>query len=237
MLEERREGLFVVFEGIDGSGTSSNVIELVRLLEELDKYQDVIRTHEPWRKQEIKEILEKDTDVYSNAEEILYFLLGDRTDHTYEIIKPNLLAGAVVGCSRYKMSTCAFQQAQGIPLNRLLKLHEHRGIIKPDLTFFLDVEKENAARRFKDRKKREKFEKDPEFVDKVIANYRELIELSKKDESLFGRVETIDANKPLEEVVKAIRNIFVPFYERWKGINFQYTDILVYNQKWAKSRQ
>jgi dTMP kinase len=215
MITEKR-GLFIVFEGIDGSGTSTQVLELMKKIEDLDKYQDVIRTHEPWKNKRIKEILEQDKDVYSNAEELAHLYIGDRTDHSYTLILPNLLARAIILCSRYKISTCAFQWAQGMPLIKLLQMHEHRGILVPDVTFFLDVNREVAAQRMKERASQEKFERNAEFIDRVITNYRKLTEISEKYPQLFGRIIRIDANANLNEVTKEVFERFLPIYQEWK---------------------
>jgi dTMP kinase len=230
-------GLFVVFEGIDGSGEDTQLDILYKKIKKWDKYQDVSATHEPWRNKEIKRKLETDKDAYSDAEEMTELYIGDRTDHTYIRILPNLAHEGIVLCSRYKMSTCAFQQAQGIPLDRLLKMHGHRGIIRPDITFFLDVEREVAAKRIKSREKQEKFERDSEFIDRVIANYRSLYELSKTDIDLFGRVIKIDGNPDIDTVAGSIEKVFLPFYREWKGLDFHPSDFIRSYQIWQQSQR
>ena len=207
---ESQRGLFIVFEGIDGSGGDTQLKMLLDRIKKGNKYQDVLATHEPWKNGRIKEMLEKDRDAYSNAEEISLLYVGDRTEHSYEIIKPNLNAGVFVLSSRYKMSTCAFQQAQGVPLEALLKMHENRGILTPDITFYLDVSREVAAGRMKKRgDPPEKFERDPGFIDRVIENYRNLYQMSLRDQSLFGRVAGTDGNRAMEEVSEAVYRAFL----------------------------
>ena len=208
-----KRGLFVVFEGIDGSGTSTHVHELTRKIENLDKYRDVLRTHEPWRSGEIKRKLQNDRDAYSEPDEITQLFIGDRIEHSYTLIKPNLDARVIVLCSRYKMSTCAFQQAQGMLLNKLLYMHENRGILTPDLTFFLDVPREVAEERLKERKSCEKFESDNDFINKVIENYKELVELSQTNLYPFGKVIRIDGNRSTEAVTSEIYEKFLGLYK------------------------
>lgn len=220
------EGIFIDFEGIDGSGTSTQVHGLTKKIELLDKYQDVLRTHEPWKSEDIKRKLKEDKDAYCDPEETAQLFVEDRVNHSYILINPNLKAGAIVISSRYKMSTCAFQWTQGVPLERLLKMHQHRGILIPDLTFFLDVKREVAAGRIKERKKSEKFERDADFIDKVIENYRKLIHISKKYPDLFGRVIRIDGNQSIERVEEEVYSVFLPFYREWRGLDFYYSDIL-----------
>lgn len=222
-------GLFIVFEGIDGSGTSTQVHQLSQRVEELDKYQDIIRTHEPWKSKEIKKKLEEDKDAYSGAEEMSQLYIADRVDHSYKLIDTNLSAGVMVIDSRYKASTCAFQQAQGVPLEKLLRMHEHRGILTPDITFLLDVSREVASKRMKDRIRSEKFERDAGFIDKVISNYREIVRISEEDSKLFGTVLRIDAEKSLEEVSENVYQEFLKVYRKWKGLDVNYFDYF-YNQ-------
>ena len=209
----QRRGLFIVFEGIDGSGTSTHVHELDEKIEELDKYQDVLRTHEPWRNKEIIKKLQEDSEVYSDGLEMAELYIDDRVKHVRRVISPAKKAGMIVLCSRYKMSTCSFQWAQGVPLHQLLSMHEDRGLLTPDLTFFLDVPKKVAQERIrKNRKKLEKFEKNSEFIDKLINNYEVLVQMSKADPRIFGKVIRINNNREIEDVAEHIYQEFLKIY-------------------------
>jgi dTMP kinase len=206
------KGRFIVFEGIDGSGEDTQLDLLYKTIKSWNKYQHVLATHEPTgNATEIKRKLKYDNDAYSSGEEMALLFVEDRTQHSYEIIKPCLEKGIDVLCSRYKMSTCAFQQTQGVPLDKLLEIHKHRGILIPDLTFFLDVDGKTAEQRiFKRGEEIEKFEK-IDFLDRVNLNYRNLYELSKSDKSLFGYVIKIDGNRSIKEVAENISNDFLNF--------------------------
>jgi dTMP kinase len=231
-MEER--GLFIVFEGIDGSGTSTQVHQLSKRVEELDKYQDIIRTHEPWKSAEIKRKLGEDKDAYSGAEEMSQLYVEDRINHFYKLINPNCEAEVMVISSRYKASTCAFQQAQGVSLRNLLEMHEHRGLQNPDITFLLDVSRKVAAERMKDRTRSEKFERDAEFIEKVIKNYRDIVKLSEENPKLFGKVIRIDAEKSLEEVSEEVYQTFLPIYRERKGLDVNYFDYYFNQSKLSK---
>jgi dTMP kinase len=209
-----KRGLFIDFEGIDGSGTSTHVHELTRRIEELDKYQDILRTHEPWKDPTIKWKLQKEHDPYSGPREMAELYIDDRTKHT-KLINACLNEEVFVLCSRYKMSTCAFQWAAGVSLRELLKMHEDRGILTPDLTFFLDIPRVVAQERTKKRREREKFERDAKFIDKVIENYRSLALCSSEKPELFGRVIRINGNRPTKEVANEIYQNFLPLYMNW----------------------
>ena len=229
-MESDQKGLFIVFEGIDGSGTSTQVHELSRRIESLDKYQDIMRTHEPWRSADIKRRLQEDRDAYSDPEEMSRLFVADRVDHSYRLIIPNIDANAIVISSRYKMSTCAFQQAQGVPIETLLKMHGYNnGILTPDITFFLDVPREVASERMRRRgDPSEKFERNAEFIDKVVANYRDLVSLAQRDSDLFGKVLRIDATKSVKEVSEEVYQDFLSVYRTWKGLDFHWSSLLRY---------
>ncbi|MDP3992191.1 MAG: dTMP kinase [Nanoarchaeota archaeon] len=209
-----KRGFFIVFEGIDGSGTSTHVHKLEEKIEELDKYKDVLRTHEPWKNEEIRRKLTEDRDAYSDAMEMAELYIQDRVEHTRQIIRPALESGIIVLCSRYKMSTCAYQWSQGVRLNNLLDMHENRGLITPDLTFFLDVPRHVAEDRIKKtRNGFEKFEKDPEFTEKLIRAYNILTQMSDVDPGVFGKVLGINSNRETEQVADEIFSRFQIYYK------------------------
>jgi len=135
-MEVKRER-FIVFEGIDGAGTSTQLIESVRYLESLDKYQDVLRTHEPWKSGEIKRKLAEDRDAYSDGLKMAELYVQDRIQHTKELVQPILDKGVFVLSDRYSMSTCAYQSTQRVDLNELIKMHDLSRVLVPDITFLL----------------------------------------------------------------------------------------------------
>jgi dTMP kinase len=213
-----KKGLFVVFEGIDGAGTSTQVHYLATYIEELDKYQDVLRTHEPWQSKEIKDRLEGEKDAYSGAMDIAELFVEDRARHTHKRILPNLKDGGMVICDRYSMSTCAYQWAQGAPLEELMEMHKYRGIIVPDLTFFVDVSREVAEGRMKKAgRPLEKFERDPGFVDKLIEAYRALTHMSNVNSGIFGEVVRINGDEGVVDVSSEIKEKFLSVYHGWRG--------------------
>ena len=210
-----KRGLFINFEGIDGSGTSSHTHLLEKRIEALNKYQDVIRTHEPWNSVELKDRLEKDREIYTNPLTMAELFIEDRARHTQKLIRPNIEAGVVVLNSRYKMSTCAYQWAQGAQIHELLKRHEHFGLLNPDLTFFLDVPISVARKRITtSRRKRELFERDVVFVNKLVNAYNSLVHISEVDPSVFGRVIRINGNRNIDDVSSDIFKEFLKTYKK-----------------------
>lgn len=213
---EQKRGLFVVFEGIDGAGTSTQLIKLVDYLESLDKYQDVLRTHEPWKSSEIKRKLVEDKDTYSNGLKMAELYVQDRLKHAHELIGPNLERGVLVLSDRYSMSTCAYQSTQGVDLEILIGMHRKDKILIPDITFFVDVSADVARERILARGNNlEKFEKDLEFSKKLVENYQKL-SYSSKYIFPFGKVVRVNGEQNKEKVSSDIQREFLKVYENWK---------------------
>ena len=214
-----KRGLFIVFEGIDGAGTRTQAERLSDHLKNTYEGLDLELTREPWDDQNITRKIAKDKSAYSDAKLMTSLFITDRINHSKIVIYPTISRGGIVISDRYKMSTCAYQHAQGVDLEELLKMQENKGILTPDLTIFLDVQREVASQRVRDRILKEnitsniednleKFERDPRFTDKVIGNYRYLVQKAQSDINLFGRVVKIDGNKNIETVSLEVIDLF-----------------------------
>jgi len=142
-----KKGKFIVFEGIDGCGKSTQAWMLGKYLFELNKYNHVIMTREPWKNQDIRKILKEDEDPYSEAEKLARLFIDDRKQHVEKLIKSNTRKKIHVISDRYSLSTLAYQQAQGVPLNKLLKMH--KGLLIPDIIFLIDISVKVALQRMK----------------------------------------------------------------------------------------
>ena len=215
-----KPGLFICIEGIDGSGKSTQTNLLIQHIEDLDKYIDVLKTHEPWRSKEIKKKLKEDKDVYSNEFKLAELFTLDRAEHTRELIVPSLRKGIFVIGSRYSMSTLAYQWAQGVEFEKLLDLHRGKGILIPDLVLVFDLPVKEALKRLKKRGvAKDKFEKDSEFMKTLIDKYRLLAKMANNKEGNlpFGKVAVINANKSIENVQKQINKVFDEVYNEWKN--------------------
>lgn len=204
-----KKGLFIVLEGIDGSGTTTQIDFLHRHIKDLSKYLDVLTTHEPWKSDEIKRMLRKDKDAYSDGKKMTELYIKDRECHVRNLIIPNIQKEVIVLCDRYSLSTFSYQGVQGVDFETIKKIHAHTGIIKPDLTFFLDVDYETARKRIEQRGEAlEKFEKNEEFTRRLIERYRNLTQ----EENLLGKIVIINGNNSLEEVTENIAREFDVFY-------------------------
>ena len=146
-------GLFITFEGIDGSGKSTQI----RMLDETlrGKGYDVVLTREPGGSDGAEEIrslvLEGDPDRWSAETEILLFTAA-RRDHLERTILPALAAGKIVLCDRFADSTRMYQGLSRGDLRETVD-HLHRLMIgrEPDLTILIDMDPATGLSRAKSR--------------------------------------------------------------------------------------
>ncbi|MEI4231349.1 dTMP kinase [Roseovarius sp. D22-M7] len=136
-----RPGLFVSFEGIDGSGKSTQARRLAAAL--IDAGRKVVLTREPGGSPGAEEIrallLEGATDRWSPETELLLFTAA-RRDHVERVIDPALAAGEVVICDRFVDSTRIYQGLGRADLRVLVdRLHALMIGREPDLTVLIDI--------------------------------------------------------------------------------------------------
>ncbi|MBS3146900.1 dTMP kinase [Candidatus Woesearchaeota archaeon] len=224
----KKKGLFIVFEGIDGAGTTTQTELLEKHCKKLaNGHFEVESGCEPWNDGYIRKKLLQDKSPYSDAELMAKLYVDDRKDHTKIEIFPIINRGGIYISDRYTLSTCTYQVAQGLDLQTLTKMHE-TGILIPNVTFYIDIERGIAKERKIQRilkqfgsnvnieEKLEKFDRDPVFIDTLIQQYRHLAELANSNTQLFGKVMKIDGNKPVEEVSSEIIKYFNLVYHDWK---------------------
>jgi len=200
------KGIFITFEGIEGSGKTTQI----KLLGERLKKQGlkVLTTYEPGDTevgQKIRNILlEPEININPLCELILYF--ADRVQHVNEKIKPYLETGFIVICDRFTDSTVAYQgYARGVSidiikeLNRIL-LNE----FKPDLTILLDLPVIIGLKRNQQVNKTDRFElEDLAFHDRVREGYLKLAEI--EPERFFVLDATKSQIELAEEIYKTIK--------------------------------
>jgi len=112
MGDDVKEGLLIVFEGVDGTGKSTQLQLLYEILQR--KNYPVIATREPTEGkygQEIRQLY-KNREKYSDEEELELFL-ADRKEHVDQLLISALNRGKIILCDRYFLSTAAYQGAIG----------------------------------------------------------------------------------------------------------------------------
>jgi len=205
------KGYFVVFEGINGCGKTTQLKYFRDYLAGLRR--PFLFTEEPNDFDEnglrAREMLARDGDPYTNGLEALKYFALNRGTHN-EIFVPPLERGVTVLSGRYWDSNFAFQRAQGIFYSKIAKMNF--GFRVPDITFLIDIPAEEAMRRLggRDGDERRKFDSDLDFLRKVRANYLELSEILPvliRDNS----IRVIDGMGEGEEVFGRIRKEFEIF--------------------------
>jgi len=150
-------GVFITFEGIEGSGKSTQIKSLYTFLKN-NISKKIFLTREPGGtkiSEKIRNIVIKDLDSSNNPLTELFLLFAARTEH-YDLIKKKLNDGFIVLCDRYLDSTIAYQHFNGTIelkiINYLQKLIDKN--IKPNLTILLDVKPSLSKKRMHLRKKK-----------------------------------------------------------------------------------
>lgn len=198
-------GFFIVFEGIEGSGKTTQIKKLSAFLQENDI--TVISTREPGGtplSDNIREILLSNHSEKVNEKAELLLYLASRAQHVNSIIKPALYQGITVLCDRFADATIAYQgfgRGLDIPFLNRLNRYATDGLT-PDLTILLDLPASEGIGRIRrvpgrdmDRLESEGIE----FHEKVRRGYLELARSSPE------RFTTIDATRPIENIHELIK--------------------------------
>ena len=202
-------GMFITFEGGDGSGKSTQIQSVREWFE--SRGREVIVTREPGGTElgtEIRRLVQNGPeDVDARTEALLY--AADRAYHVATVIRPALERGAVVLGDRYIDSSLAYQGAArslGVDEIASLSAWATQGLY-PSLTFLLDLPPEVGARRrtdAPDRMERESMD----FHERVRHQYLRLADAEP------DRIVVIDAVGTVDQVFSEIRGVLV---ERFEG--------------------
>jgi dTMP kinase len=189
-----KTGLLIAFEGIDGTGKSTQVPLLADYLRQLGR--TVIETREPTagpHGQRIRELY-RDRGQVTPEEELELFLL-DRREHVTECIQPALVRGADVLTDRYYFSTAAYQGAAGCDPQAIFSRHDFAP--EPDLVLLLTMTPAESVSRIRESRGEplNAFEQQ-EQLEKVASLFASFA---------HGCIVRIDAARPVVEVQAAIR--------------------------------
>jgi dTMP kinase len=186
--------IFIVFEGIDGSGKTT----LSEMLFEHFKKNDIpaVLDHEPTDGQwgnRIRIMLQQDG---ANADELLELFLNDREDDVNGIIQPALDNGKAIILDRYYFSNAAYQGAMGISPVSIIQENRKKKFPKPDRIYFIDINPELALKRINSRNNQMEIFEKAEFLKKVREIYIKIA-----DESFV----IIDGSRTTKEIINIIK--------------------------------
>jgi dTMP kinase len=185
-----KKGVFIVIEGLDGSGKTTQANLLARKLEKTHK---VLLTAEPSLGKIgsfIREdCLYEEKRLPTEAEALLF--AADRIEHMYSEVKPALEAGKLVICDRYIYSSLAYQGSAGLSLEWIKTINARA--LQPDFSLFVDVPPERVIERLQRKK-----------------SVMETLETQQKVREVYlkfvakGELVRIDGDKPKDAVAEEL---------------------------------
>lgn len=194
--------MFVTIEGTEGSGKSSVVAEVVKLLEKDGEV--IVRTREPGGTpiaEEIRNVIldKKNTAMDSMTEALLY--AASRRQHLVEKVWPLSKEGKIVISDRFLDSSLAYQGgARGLGIDRVLELNQYATDgFYPDLTLLFDLDPRIGLARIAANNNREVNRLDLEKIEFHDQVRQTFLNLAKR---FSDRYVVLDASKPFDEVVQ-----------------------------------
>lgn len=201
-----KKGLFIVFEGGEGSGKSTILDKIYNWLQE--ENLDCIKTREPGGikiSEQIRSVIldSKNTEMDGRTEALLY--AAARRQHLVEKVIPALKEGKIVLCDRFLDSSLAYQGfARGLGIDEIYEINKFAIEDNfPDISIFFDLEPRIGLERINKNKDREVNRLDLEeieFHNKVREGYTMLL---RKNNNMVK----IDASKSINEVFEDVKGI------------------------------
>jgi dTMP kinase len=188
--EKDYPGRFIVVEGADGAGTTT---QSEKLAEALDAHY----TAEPTGNsigEKVDELISK--DGYS-AETVALAFAADRMVHLEEEVIPKLEEGETMVCDRYYHSSLVYQPTLGAEFDWVKELN--RAALKPDVTFILDISAEVGMERVDERGRDGNIFEELSFQQEVVKRYKKL------SDRLEERIEIIDGSASRDGVFESIK--------------------------------
>ncbi|MFB6204868.1 MAG: dTMP kinase [Candidatus Nanohaloarchaea archaeon] len=192
MREESYPGTFIVVEGADGAGTTT---QAERLAEEMD----VFYTAEPAENLVGEKVDEMISSGDYSPQAVALAFAADRMVHLEEEILPRLKEGETVVCDRYYHSSLVYQTVLGAERDWVEQLN--RAAIRPDLTVVLDVSAETGMDRVEKRGTDGNIFENLDFQEEVVLRYRRL------EDELEEDIEVIDGSPSRDRVFSRLYSV------------------------------
>lgn len=215
MAEGLTKGLFITFEGPEGSGKST---QSRMMMEELtSKGYDCLHTREPGGTsvgKRIREVLLDKDDIKLSSSAELFLFEADRAQHVRNIIRPAMDEKKVVICDRFNTATFAYQgYGLGVDMELIKKIDDSAtGGLKPDLTVLFDIDVEVGISRATAGREADKMEKRSlEFHRRVREGY---LKIAEEDPET---IKVIKVDGKIDETFGKVKKEVYAVVERYKG--------------------
>ena len=203
-MGQKDQGKFIVFEGIDGSGKSTQIKKISHRLDVLG--YPIYSTFEPTDGpigSLIRQMLSG--KMATDQRTIASLFAADRTDHLLNKetgIRQKVDQGKIVLCDRYYFSSYAYH-AQYMDMEWVIHSNSlNADILRPDATLFIDVDPARCLERIKNSRANFEMYEKIEIMNKVRANYFKAFDILREDET----ISIIDGNNTMKRVEDAIFN-------------------------------
>lgn len=195
-------GKFITLEGMDGAGKSTHIPNIIEALQA--RGHEVVSTREPGGTplgERLRELLLHEP-MHAETETLLMF--AARREHIANVIEPALARGAYVLSDRFTDATYAYQcGAKGVDASKIQVLEQWvQADLQPDITLLFDVPVEVSMQRLSAARTPDKFERETaDFFTRIRHAYLQRAQQNP------ARFRIIDANRPLENVDKSVKDI------------------------------
>ena len=194
--------MFISFEGIEGSGKSTQIELLEAAL--VAAGHKVTKLREPGTTQmgeQIRDIFLQDTDEKVDPITEAFLLYASRKHLDQNFLRRHLNNGSIVIADRYADATLAYQCfGKGLEREFIDVIHSKSDLLEPDLTFYMDISAEKSRDRISHREMDRMESESIEFFDRVRNGYLEIA--SKNPE----RIVCLDSNRSIEDLQNEIVN-------------------------------
>jgi len=187
---------FIVFEGLDGSGQTTQAEILGSFLSQ--QGYDVLNTKEPTKGSEVSKLIQTEKKI--EPLELQQMFAKDRREHLNNLIIPALEQGKIVISDRYFFSSFSYGMASGLSLKEIYSLNND--FLIPNIVFFLDVGPKICLQRIIDRGQAITLFEKKDILEKVYENYK-IVFREFKEKTI---IHFINGKRPIKEVFEEIKS-------------------------------
>jgi dTMP kinase len=203
--------MFISFEGIEGSGKSTQIVLLANYL--TAHARAVTLTREPGGTEigdQVRKILLDPANKALDPKAELLLYAAARAQHLEELVRPELRAGKIVLCDRFSDATLAYQgYGRGLDVDMIRTLDRMvTAGLRPDLTILLDIDAAAGLARARGRNSSRGLEAEARFENEELAFHERVrqgyLTLAKQEP---GRIRVVDASPAPDEIQNGIRKV------------------------------